>query len=113
MAIPQEGRRPHLIFDLEWSGLNADITSQPPKEAMHFGGTQNHVINCILSTDPRLDPVYLIRVYLADAYMCGWDLPEYITCLLFVFLPHLSDTQTLIGLHLSLTMGFVDSAPYL
>ena len=112
MAIPQEGRRPHLIFDLAWSGLNADITSQPPKEAMHFGGTQNHVINCILSTDPRLDPVYLIRVYLADAYMCLWVCIEDTHSNAFILSNNNKGDEKFVGFNLSLTMGFCGSTPF-
>ena len=35
-AIPQVGRKPHLIYNFSWSGLNEKATQDSPKEAMRF-----------------------------------------------------------------------------
>ena len=36
-AIPQQGRKPRLIYDFSWSGLNEAVTQVAHKEAMRFG----------------------------------------------------------------------------
>ena len=38
-------------------------------EVMRFRGEIQRIINQVLTADPRLGPVYLIKVNLADAYM--------------------------------------------
>ena len=37
-VTPQVGRRPRLIFDLTWSGINNTSKSLSPMEAIRFGG---------------------------------------------------------------------------
>ena len=62
--------------------------------------------------DQRLRPVYLGKVDLADAYMWLWvrlkDTPS-----AALLLPKKRSTDKhLVGFHLSLSMGYVDSTPY-
>ena len=71
-VIPQLGRRPRLIFDFTWSGLRNIAEHVVPMEAMRFGGALLRILNQVLTVDPRLGPVYLRKVYLADAYMRLW-----------------------------------------
>ena len=47
-ATPQRGRKPRLIYDFSWSGLNNAVTQVAHKEAMRFGKALYRVINCIL-----------------------------------------------------------------
>ena len=68
-VIPQVGRRPHLIFDFTWSGLNNISECLAPMEAMRFGGTLLRILKQVLTADLRLWTVYLIKVDLANAYM--------------------------------------------
>ena len=55
-----------------WSDLNKDVTTLAPQEAMLLGGILKRVIEHILVADPRLSPVYLIKVYLVESYMRLW-----------------------------------------
>ena len=41
-------------------------------EAMRFGGALQRILKQVLTAYPRLRPVYLIKVDLADAYMRLW-----------------------------------------
>ena len=50
-AIPQVGRRPGLIFDFTWSGLNEDTSREATKEMMRFRGTLRRIIRRILQAD--------------------------------------------------------------
>ena len=68
-AIPQRGRKPRLIYDFSWSGLNEAVTQVAHKEAMRCGKALYRVIDCILTAPPKLGPTFLNKVDLADAYM--------------------------------------------
>ena len=72
VVISQVRRIPRLIFDFTWSGLNDIAERLAPMEAMIFGGALLRILKQLLTADPRLGPVYLSKVYLADAYMRLW-----------------------------------------
>ena len=69
MFIPQVGRRPRLIFDFTWSGLNDVSKRLSPMWSTRFGGAIQRILKQVLSSDLRLGLVYLRKVDLADAYM--------------------------------------------
>ena len=68
-ATPQRGRKPRLIYEFSWSGLNEAVTQVSHKEAMRFGKDLYRVIDCILTSPPNLVPTLLNKLDLADAYM--------------------------------------------
>ena len=80
-------------------------------EAMHFRGALQRILKQVITADLFLGPVYLIKVDLADAYMKLWVVVEDVPYVAF-FTPNIntSDTQ-LVVFHLSLPMGYIDSAP--
>ena len=79
---------------------------------MRFWGALLRILKQVLTADPRLGPVHLSKVDLADVYMRLWvrvgDVLS-VTSLITNKTP--SDTQ-LVGLHLSLPMVYINSAPY-
>ena len=79
-ATPQRGRKPRLIYDFSWSGLNESVTQVAHKEKICFGKSLYRVINCILVATPKLGPTFLNKVDLVDAYMHIWvrlkDIPS-------------------------------------
>ena len=112
VVIQQVGRRPYLIFDFTWSGLNEATKRLPPMEAMRFGGELYRILKKVLMSDPRLGPVYLSKVGLDDAYMRLWARMEDTLSVTFLTPKKPPSNQQLVGFHLSLPMGYVDSAPY-
>ena len=83
-TIPQRGRKPRLIYDFSWSGLNDAVTQVADKKAMRFGKSLYRVIDCILNEPPKLGPTFLNKVDLADAYMCIWVRLEDISSVAFL-----------------------------
>ena len=81
-------------------------------EAIRIRGALLRILKKVLTADLCLGPVYLIKVYLADAYMWLWVGMEDVPSVAF-FIPKKtpSDTQ-LVGFHFSLPMGYISSAPY-
>ena len=66
-VIPQVGRRPLMIYDFIWIGINKTSKCLAPAEAMRFGGALQRILKQVLAADLRLGPVYLSKVELADA----------------------------------------------
>ena len=52
--IPQVGRRPCLIFDLTWSGLNDITARKAPEEVMRFRGNLHRIMRKVLMAKPRI-----------------------------------------------------------
>jgi hypothetical protein len=111
-SIPQAGRRERLIYDYTWSGTNGAVLKLAPPKAMQFGGALHRLLHAIVDADPGHGPVHMAKIDLSDAYMRIWLSIANLPKLAFVVPPHASDPEPLIGFHLSLPMGFVESAPY-
>ena len=62
--------------------------------------------------EPWLGPVYLGKVDLADAYMRLWVRLEDTPYVGLLILRKIPTDKQLVGFHLSLPMGYVDSAPF-
>ena len=111
-AITQRGRKPRLIYDFSWSGLNEAVTQVTQKEALRFVKALYRVIDCILNAPPELGPTFLNKVDLADAYMRIWVRLEDIPSVAF-FVPKATPEESeLVGFHLSIPMGYVESAAF-
>ena len=111
-GIPQVGRLLRLIFDLTWSGLNKATARKALKEVMHFGGTLHRIIRRVLTTKPRLGPVYLGKLDLANDYIRIWFRIEDTVSVVLLHPKKSPEDEQLVGFHLSLPMGFFDSVPY-
>ena len=111
-AILQVGRRPCLIFDFTWSSLNKATAQEAPEEIMRFGVTLRRIIRRILQADPQLGPFYLGKVDLVDSYMRIWVRLEDTLFVAFLVPRNKSTDKQLVSFHMSLPMGYVDTAPF-
>ena len=109
---PRVGRRPRLIFDFTWSGLNNIAERLSPMEAMRFRGALLHIPKQILAAESLLGPVYLIKLDLTDAYMRLWVQMEDVPSVAFLIPKKTPRDTQLMGFHLSHSMGYIDSDPY-
>ena len=106
-AIPQQGRKPRLVYDFSCSGLNKSVTQVSHKEAMRFVKYLYRVIDCILAAPPKLVPTFLNKVNLVDSYMRIWVRLEDIPSMVFLVPKFTLEEDQLVGFHLSITMGYV------
>ena len=110
-VVPQRDRRPRLIVDYTFSGLNAQTVPLAPREAMQFGRALQRVLSRIVHSDPRFGPVQMAKIDIADGFYRVWvqieDLPK-----LGVALPSYSDQEAMVAFPLALPMGWVESPPY-
>jgi hypothetical protein len=110
-VVPQRDRRPRLIVDYSFSGVNEATIPLAPKEAMQFGRALQRVIQKIVNADPRYGPTYLAKIDIADGFYRVWlkitDIPK-----LGVMLPTTPGRPQLVAFPLALPMGWVESPPY-
>ena len=110
-VVPQRDRRPRLIVDYTFSGLNPDSLPLAPREAMQFGRALQRVLTTIVHADPRYGPVYLAKIDIADGFYRVWvqaaDIPK-----LGVALPTSAGAPLMVAFPLALPMGWVESPPY-
>ena len=79
---------------------------------MRFGKALYRVIDCIITAPPKLGPTFLSKVDLADAYMRIWVRLEVILLVAFLVSKATPDEEQLVGFHLSIPMGYVESAAF-
>lgn len=79
-VVPQRERRPRLIVDYSFSGVNMDTLHLAPKEAMQFGRALQRVMTTIVHANPRYGPVHLAKIDIADGFYRVWlqlqDIPK-------------------------------------
>ena len=81
-------------------------------EAMRFGCVLQLILNKVLTTNPLLGPVYLRKVDLSNDHMRLWMRMEDVLSVAFLILKNNTRDKHLVVFHLSLPMGYIDSAPY-
>ncbi len=109
-VVPQRYRRPRLIVDYSFSGLNNDTIPLAPKDAMQFGRALQRVMTTIVNADPRYGPVYLSKIDIADGFYRVWLQLSHIAKL-GVALPTAPGEPHLVAFPLALPMGWVESPP--
>ena len=110
-VVPQRERRPRLIVDLSFYGVNDDTIRQAPPEAMQFGRALHRLLATIRHADPQYGPVHMIKVDIADGfYRVG--LNPHTAPGLSVLLPLSPHEEQLVAIPLTLPMGWVESPPH-
>ena len=79
---------------------------------MRFGGVLLRILKQLITTDPRLGPVYLSKLNLEDTYMRLWVRMEDFPSVAFLIPKKTPIDAHLVGFHLSLPMGYINSAPH-
>ena len=109
-CVPQRGRRPRLIVDLSFYGVNADTVKLAPHEAMQFGRTLERLLFRIRHANPRYGPVYMNKIDISDGFyrvaLAAASSPK-----LAIVLPTRPGEPTLLAIPLSLPMGWIESPP--
>ncbi|KAI2507850.1 hypothetical protein MHU86_6630 [Fragilaria crotonensis] len=109
-VVPQRNRRPRLIVDYTYSGVNDDTARLAPPEAMQFGRALRRFLTKLVNANPAYGPVFLAKIDIADGFyrisLRPHDIPR-----LGVILPT-DGGAPLVALPLTLPMGWVESPPY-
>ena len=67
-VVPQRNRRPRLIVDYTYSGVNDDTIRLAPPEAMQFDKAFYRLLSRIVHADPAYGPVWLGKIDIADGF---------------------------------------------
>ena len=109
-VIPQRGRRPRWICDYTWSGVNGDTIPLAPLESMQFGNALDRFLRELLLADPKLGPIFMLKLDISDGFyrmaVAPTDIPK-----LGVAFPTRPGSEPLIALPLVLPMGWKNSPP--
>ena len=109
-VVPQRERRPRLIVDYTFNGVNDDTVKMMPNEAMQFGRALERVLYSIHHANPHHGPVYVSKTDLADGFyripLTSSGIPN-----LGVILPRFPNEEQLVAFPLVLPMGWVESPP--
>jgi hypothetical protein len=109
-VVPQRERRPRLIVDYTFNGVNEDTVKMMPSEAMQFGRTLERILYAVHHANPHHGPVYVAKTDLADGFyrvpLSTSGIPK-----LGVILPRFPNEEQLVAFPLVLPMGWVESPP--
>jgi hypothetical protein len=110
-VVPQRARRPQIIVDYSFQGLNDETIKMAPREAMQFGKALKRILQATVDANPKHGPVQLIKVDLGDGLYRIWlnihTIPK-----LAVAIPTLYGEEPLLALPLVLPMGWTVLPPY-
>ena len=109
-VVPQRERRPRLIVDYTFDGVNEATVGLAPPEAMQFGRALERLLAQIRHADPQHGPVYLSKIDIADGFYRVWLTASTIPKLA-VLLPATPGGPQLVAFPLALPMGWVESPP--
>ena len=109
-CVPQRGRRPRLIVDLTFYGVNDDTIKLAPADAMQFGRALERLLFRVRHANPRFGPTYLSKIDISDGFYRVW-LAAATAVKLAVVIPSLPGEPSLVAIPLSLPMGWVESPP--
>jgi hypothetical protein len=71
-VVPQRERRPRVIVDYSFFGVNDDMVKLAPREAMQFGKALERILGHIVEAPPAHGPVYLLKIDIADGFYRIW-----------------------------------------
>jgi hypothetical protein len=110
-VIPQRERRPRPIIDYSYNGVNQGSLPLAPAHAMQFGHSLQRILQRLAYCNPAYGPPLMAKIDLADGYY-RIPLSPAASLELAVVLPADDHRESLIGLPLSLPMGWALSPPY-
>ena len=109
-VVPQHERRPRIICDYTYYGVNQDTSPDAPPEAMQFGRALDRILDKIAGANPIYGPVYMGKYDMADGfYRLQLALNSILP--LAVMLPTTEHEDPLIALPLVVTMGWTEAPP--
>jgi len=109
-VVPQHERRPRIICDYTYYGVNQDTAPDAPPEAMQFGRTLRRILQKLADANPMYGPVYMAKYDMSDGfYRLQLSLDSILP--LAVMLPTMSQEDPLVALPLVVTMGWTEAPP--
>jgi len=106
--VPQRDRCPRTIADYTFYGINGDTVPLTDHLPLQFRRALLRILEKIVSSNPHLGPVHIIKIDLADGFYHIHLAPRHIPALGVVFPTEAGRTQ-LVAFPLALPMGWTSS----
>ena len=107
---PERDRRPRLIIDHTWFGVNAATEEYVAKEVMQFGNALPRILHRVHHSNPAFGPVYLAKFDISDGFYRMATNPKQAPNLAVIMPPYDGEPQ-LVAIPLVCTMGWDNSPP--
>ena len=107
---PERDRRPRLINDHTWFGVNDATEEYVAKEVMQFGNALPRILHRVHHSNPAFGPVYLAKFDISDGFYRMATNPKQAPNLAVIMPPYDGEPQ-LVAIPLVCTMGWVNSPP--
>jgi hypothetical protein len=110
-VVPQRERRPRPIMDYSYNHVNKHSLDIAPTRTMQFGFCLQRLLQHLAYSNPAFGPPLMAKLNLADVY---YRVPLSSTAALelAVILPADGSSEPLLGIPLSLPMGWTHSPPH-
>jgi hypothetical protein len=110
-VVPQRERRPWPIKDYSYNHVNQAALPVAPTQSMQFGWAFQRLLQRLAYCNPAYDPPFMAKLDLSDGYYRVPQTPQ-AALELVVLLPPDGTGDPIIGIPLSLPMGWSQSPPY-
>jgi len=110
-VVPQRERRLRPIMDYTFNGVNPASLPLGPHHPMQFGTALQRLLQRLAYANPKFGPPLMAKIDLADGYY-RVPLSAHAALTLAVILPDDLNSGPLLGIPLSLPMGWKESPPY-
>jgi hypothetical protein len=110
-VVPQRDRRPRPIMDYSFNHVNQSSLHLAPHHAMQFGQAFQRLLQRLAYTNPAYGPPLMAKIDLADGYY-RIPLSASAALRLVVILPSDGLPEPMLGIPLSLPMGWSKSPPF-
>jgi len=109
-VVLQQEQCPWTIANYTFSGVNGDTVPLTDHLPLQFGQALQHILHCIMESDPAHGPVHIIKIDLADGFYQIFLAPHHIP-LLGVAFPMPPGQVTLVTFQLALLMRWTSLLP--
>jgi hypothetical protein len=110
-VVPQRERRPRVIVDYSFFGVNRETLKLALQESMQFGKAVERMTQVIVRSNPAFGPCRLYKGDMSDGfYRIGVTSSGSLK--LAVLLPRFPGMPPMVAIPLVLPMGWTDSPPY-
>jgi hypothetical protein len=110
-VVPQRERRPRVIVDYSFFGVNNDTLKLGPEDAMQFGKAVERLLQTAVRANPKFGPLLQYKLDISDGFyrisLSTSGIPK-----LGVLLPEFPGLPPLVAFPLVLPMGWTDSPPF-
>jgi hypothetical protein len=106
-VVPQRERRPRIIVDYSFYGVNADTVKLAPIESMQFGKANERLWQTIMTANPQFGPLHMYKIDISDGFyrvqLSTSGVPKLGVCL-----PPFPGMPPLVAFPLVLPMGWTE-----